>query len=193
MDPRTLRSTFARFATGVTVITCRTPDGDRHGATVTAFTPISLDPPLVQVSLTRASRAAGFLAGNDFAVNVLAADQVDVAMQFAGRPAADPPPWQEGSVAPMLAGTAATIACRPYRTDEGGDHLLFLGEVVEVLTSERAPLLFHDSAFHQIGRQSSDTVWLGSQDDPNTGWFDASCDFRPVHAVRSDRIPSNRF
>ncbi|HWJ66198.1 MAG TPA: flavin reductase family protein [Nocardioides sp.] len=180
MDPRTLRSTFGRFATGVTVITCRTPDGEHHGATVTAFTPISLDPPLVQVALTRTSKAAAYLDGAPFAVNVLASDQVGLAMHFAGRPGTDAVPWRYGSTAPSLAGTAATVVCRPHRTDDGGDHLLFLGEVVDVLTTDRAPLLFHDSAFHQLGHRSSDTVWLGCQDDPNTGWFDARSAFVPA-------------
>lgn len=180
MDPRTLRSTFGRFATGVTVITCRTPDGAHHGATVTAFTPISLDPPLVQVALTRTSKAAAYLEGEAFAVNVLAADQSDVAMHFAGRPGSDPLPWREGAKAPRLGGTAATLVCRPWRTDDGGDHLLFLGEVVEVITTDRKPLLFHDSAFHHIGNPSSEVVWLGCQDDPNTGWFDATTSFTAI-------------
>ena len=180
MDPRTLRSTFGRFATGVTVITCRTPDGRAHGATVTAFTPISLDPPLVQVALTRSSKACGYLHEASFAVNVLAADQHDLAMHFAGRPGEDPVPWREGPTAPVLAGTAATLSCRPWRTHDGGDHLLFLGEVVDVARTERPPLLFHDSAFHEIGRRSSDTVWLGCQDDPQVGWFDAHTRFVPA-------------
>lgn len=190
MDPLTLRSTFGRFATGVTVITCRTPDGAHHGATVTAFTPISLDPPLVQVALTRTSKAAALLDGTSFAVNVLAADQVDVAMHFAGRPGSSPLPWRDGSIAPTLGGTAATLVCRAHRTDDGGDHLLFLGEVAEVVTTDRRPLLFHDSAFHQIGDRSSDVVWLGCQDDPHTGWFDATTSFAvPLRSGPSYFIP----
>lgn len=182
MDPRTLRSTFGRFATGVTVITCRTRDGRHHGATVTAFTPISLEPPLVQVALTRTAKAAGHLEGAPFAVNVLAADQVDVAMHFAGRPGSDPLPWLEGTSAPILADTAATIICDPWRADDGGDHVLFLGECVAVRATDRAPLLFHDSAFHHIGRRSSDAVWLGCQDDPHAGWFDGTAQFQPASA-----------
>jgi flavin reductase (DIM6/NTAB) family NADH-FMN oxidoreductase RutF len=188
MDPRTLRSTFGRFATGVTVVTCRTADGTAHGATVTAFTPISLDPPLVQVALTRTSKAAQLLLDAPFAVNILAADQVDLAMNFAGRPMSDPVPWRQGVTAPTLDRTAATISCRPWRTDDGGDHLLFLGEIVDVTTTGREPLVFHDSAFHQVGRRSSDTVWLGCQDDPHTGWFDATCDFGPAPAT--GRVPA---
>ena len=80
-------------------------------------------------------------------------------------------------MSPRLGGTAATLVCRPWRTDDGGDHLLFLGEVVEVITTDRRPLLFHDSAFHHIGNPSSEVVWLGCQDDPSTGWFDATTSF----------------
>ena len=198
MDPRSLRSTFGRFATGVTVITCRADDGDAHGATVTAFMPVSLDPPLVQVALTRTSKACRLLDGSAFAVNVLAHDQVDVAMNFAGRPNPGVVRWEQGATAPVLAGTAATISCRPWRTDDGGDHLLFLGEVVHVSTSERAPLLFHDSAFREIGRRSADSAWSGCFDDPSRGWFDEHTRFAPLPVPAPagltspvDRLPSD--
>ncbi|GAA1248172.1 hypothetical protein GCM10009676_38080 [Prauserella halophila] len=180
MDSKTLRTAFGRFATGVTVITCRSSDGEPHGATVTAFMPVSLDPPLITVALTRTSRACAYLDGAPFAVNVLAADQAEVAMNFAGRPAADPVRWEPGPTAPVLAGTAATVSCGPYRTDDGGDHLLFLGEVAAVETTTRPPLLFSDSTFVEVGRPATESVWAGSFDDPHSGWFDATCDFTPI-------------
>lgn len=179
-DTRTLRDTFGRFATGVTVITCQTADGTPHGATVTAFTPISLDPPLVQVALTRTSKACGLLDGAAYAVNVLAADQVDVAMHFAGRPRDEPIRWRDGPTAPLLCGTSATISCRAWRTDDGGDHLLFLGEVMDVEVHDRRPLLFHASAFHHLGGRSADATWLHCADDPHSGWFDAATRFTPI-------------
>jgi len=180
VDTRTLRTTFGRFATGVTVITCRTAAGEPHGATVTAFMPVSLDPTLVQVYLTRTSKASAHLEEAAYAVNVLAADQVDVAMHFAGRPRTEPIRWCAGPTAPVLAETAATISCRPWRCDEGGDHLLYLGEVVDVTISGRPPLLFHDSAFHEIGGRSGEAAWFGSLDDPHSGWFDAATSFAPL-------------
>ena len=180
MDARELRSTFGRFATGVTVVTCRAEDGSVHGATVTAFTPISLQPPLIQVALTRSSKAARLLGGVGFAVNLLSADQVELAMHFAGRPRLGAVRWADGPTAPVLTGTAATISCRPWRTDEGGDHLLFLGEVVDVRTSDTAPLLFHDSAFREIGARSTDAAWTCCADDPHHGWFDATTSFFPA-------------
>lgn len=194
MDARELRIAFGRFATGVTVITCRAPDGRPHGATVTAFTPISLDPPLIQVAMTRTSKASAYLDGEPFAVNVLSEDQVDLAMHFAGRGGADPVPWLPGPTAPMLARAAATISCRAHRTDDGGDHLLFLGEVIDISLSQAAPLLFHDSAFHLIGTKTADAAWLGCADDPHSGWFDATTSFMPLrtNALGVAGSPSGR-
>ena len=110
---RELRSAFGRFVSGVTVVTCPRDDGTAHGATVTAFTSISLDPALCQVTLTRKSKACGYLGGSPFTVNILAADQADTALHFAGRPQPSPPVLVEGPIAPQLVGNAATISCRP--------------------------------------------------------------------------------
>src|SRR3954462_13429821 len=79
LEPRRLRDAFGRFATGVTVVTCARDDGVPHGATANAFTAVSLEPALCQVTLFRRSKACGYLEGAPFAVNVLAADQLDVA------------------------------------------------------------------------------------------------------------------
>ena len=70
MDQRTMRNIFGQFATGVTVITCANDEGTPHGATVTAFTPISIEPRLCQVTLTRKSKACGYLDDAPFAVNL---------------------------------------------------------------------------------------------------------------------------
>ena len=85
VEQRELRNIFGHFASGVTVITCRNADGDPHGATVTAFTSVSMEPRLCQVTMTRKSKACKYLSAAPFAVNVLAGDQVDAAMHFAGR------------------------------------------------------------------------------------------------------------
>lgn len=152
MDPRTLREVFGSFATGVTVVTCfRGDDRTPHGATVTAFTPISLDPPLCQVSLTRTSRASEYLDDSPFAINVLREDQLEVAMHFAGKPQAIEPTLVEGERVPFLAQSAATIVCEPYAVSDGGDHLLFLGRIVSAEVHDRKPLLFHRSDFRVIG------------------------------------------
>ncbi len=84
VDQRHLRDCLGRFATGVTVVSYSVA-GEARGATVNAFSAVSLDPPLVMVALGRNSRACAALDGVPFAVNVLAADQIDVALQFGGR------------------------------------------------------------------------------------------------------------
>jgi flavin reductase (DIM6/NTAB) family NADH-FMN oxidoreductase RutF len=95
---------FGQFASGVTVITCATAEGQPHGATVTAFTAVSMDPRLCQVTLTRSSKACNYLDGAPFAVNILAADQFDIALHFADRPSEPGPVWAQGSRAPSCAG-----------------------------------------------------------------------------------------
>ncbi|QIX28084.1 flavin reductase family protein [Nocardioides sp. JQ2195] len=182
MDTRQLRDAFGRFATGVTVVTCRNEEEEPHGATVNAFTAVSLDPPLAQVTLGRNSKACQFLDGRPFAINILAADQVDVAWHFAGRPADQAPAWVDGPTAPVLEGTATTISCRAWRTYDGGDHLIVIGEVEAIETTDRDPLLFHGGQFRYLSAEHDAAPgihWGGSIDCPTSGWFDADS-FRPL-------------
>ncbi|MCY7400618.1 MAG: flavin reductase family protein [Nocardioides sp.] len=180
MEARELRDAFGQFATGVTVVTCTNEDGEPHGATVNAFTAVSLDPPLAQVTLGRNSKACQFLDGRPFAINVLAADQLDVAWHFAGRPAEETPAWGVGATAPVLEGTATTISCRPWRTYDGGDHLIVIGEVEEVVIPGRDPLLFHGGQFRHLNPIETGVAWDGSIDNPDHGWFDATAQFTPL-------------
>lgn len=180
MDPRKLRNIFGEFASGVTVITCRNDAGEPHGATVTAFTSISLEPALCQVTLTRSSKACKYLGGSPFAVNILASDQSDTAMHFAGRPRDPGPRWADGPTAPLLCGSAATLSCTPWAEYDGGDHIIFVGEIVEATASGADPLVFYRSTFHDLGAPSHAAAWNGSMDDPNSGWFDETTVFRPI-------------
>ncbi|MGV9737456.1 flavin reductase family protein [Rhodococcus aetherivorans] len=181
MEQRRLRNIFGQFASGVTVITCANREGTPHGATVTAFTAVSLEPRLCQVTLTRTSKACGFLSGAPFAVNILAADQVDTALHFAGRPQTPGPVFEDGPTAPVLAGAAATLSCVPWREYDGGDHVIYIGEIVDAQCRDTAPLLFYRSTFHELGAPSASAAWNGSMDDPHSGWFDARTRFTPLH------------
>lgn len=180
MDSRVLRTVFGEFATGVTIITCTRDDGTPHGATVTAFMPLSLDPPLIQVALTRTSKACSYLDGAAFTVNILAADQLDLAMHFAGRPMPHDPSWEDGPAGPLLCGSAAAISCRPWGSYDGGDHIVFIGEIVDARVREVDPLLFYRSAFHGIGADRTAAQWSGFQDDSLSGWFDAETPFTAI-------------
>ncbi|ALE86599.1 MULTISPECIES: flavin reductase family protein [unclassified Pseudonocardia] len=169
IDPRELRRCLGHFATGVTVITCQGTDGAPHGATVNAFTAVSLDPPLVLVSLDRRSRLCALVEQErrPFAVNVLASGQKDLALHFAGRPNQDVD-WLDDSTcgAPQLAGALAHISCTPWQAYDGGDHVLYLGEVQEFLIHDGAPLLFHTGRFHHLGDDHAPILWGDSADSP---------------------------
>jgi flavin reductase (DIM6/NTAB) family NADH-FMN oxidoreductase RutF len=184
VDPAELRRCLGHFATGVTVVTCagdRAMDGTggtaRHGATVNAFSAVSLRPPLVLVSLDRRSRACRYLDGRPFTVNVLTEAQDDVALHFAGRPMSSGPEWAPGEpgLAPRLNESLAWIACTPWGSYDGGDHVLYLGEVQRFGTNGAAPLVFHLGAFRRLGPGRHDLAdaapWLESGDCPSLSWF----------------------
>ncbi|HEY2206557.1 MAG TPA: flavin reductase family protein [Pseudonocardia sp.] len=180
VDPADLRRCLGHFATGVTVVTCSTGgpgEGAPHGATVNAFSAVSLDPPLVLVSLDRRSRACRYLDGRPFTVNLLTEQRDDVALHFAGRPMDRPPGWRPGGagLAPRLDGALAWIACTPWRRYDGGDHVLFLGEVQRFEYSGADPLVFYLGAFRHLGQARpippEAVPWLGSADCPGLSWF----------------------
>jgi flavin reductase len=130
LDLPALRSCLSRFGTGVCVVTVEGPDG-KHGLTVNAFTAVSLEPPLVLVSVGKRARGHRLLEGRPFAVNVLGAEQEEVALHFAGDPHPDHVLFAAGDVAPRLAGALAVLECLPWRAYDGGDHTLYVGEVVD--------------------------------------------------------------
>lgn len=178
-DSRRLRHAFGKFATGVTVVTCRTPDGTPHGATVNAFTAVSLDPPLAQVTLIRGNKASTYLEDQPFAINILAEHQLRTCLNFAGKPMHPGPRWRSEDGLPVLEGNAATLECRPWATYDGGDHVIVIGEVIELEISDRDPLLFVSGKFRELGDYTGGSPWSMSGDGPASGWFEGSTDFEP--------------
>jgi flavin reductase (DIM6/NTAB) family NADH-FMN oxidoreductase RutF len=154
---RSLRSCLGRFATGVAVVTFEGPDGPR-GVTVNAFTSVSMKPPLVLVSVAKKAWSHSELKGKPFCVNVLGAEQERIARQFAGMGEGQPV-WVKDSPVPRLAGVLAHLECRPWRDYEGGDHTLFLGEVVDFDYRDGDALCYHTSEF-----KSLNTPRLGIED-----------------------------
>ncbi|MGO4191571.1 flavin reductase family protein [Arthrobacter sp. YAF17] len=185
IEKRELRQVFGTFATGVTVVTTRTDDGVPHGATVNAFAAVSLDPPLAQVTLTRASRAAGYLEGAPFAINILSLEQVDAARHFAGKVVDAEPEWTLDGNVPVLAGNAATLECRPWNIYDGGDHIIVVGEVIAMEITQREPLVFFGGELRTMGRPVGGARWHHTEDDSESGWFAGSNSFTPLHAPKS--------
>lgn len=147
------RSALGMFATGVTIVSARTPSGDLIGLTANSFNSVSLDPPLVLWSLARAAASlAAFSTGSHYAINILAADQKALAERFATRGANR---WEgveftlgAGS-APLIAGAAASFECFNRSRYEEGDHVIFVGEVEHCTwRTDASPLLFHGGRFY---------------------------------------------
>lgn len=145
---RHFRGSLGRFATGVAIVTF---DGAtrRHGITVNSFTSVSMEPPLVLVSIARTARAHDELSGRPFTVNILGAEQRHLATHFAGRPGPEPR-WVEGATAPRLSGVLAYFACTPWAEYDCGDHTLYLGEVVDFDYRSGDALAFANGAYTTI-------------------------------------------
>ena len=146
------RTALGMFATGVTIVTARTAQGQVIGLTANSFNSVSLDPPLVLWSLAQAAASlAAFRAGSHYAINVLAADQKDLAERFSlkGADRWTGVEFADGmGGAPLLAGAAATFECFNRSRYEEGDHVIFVGEVERCAHRAGAtPLLFHGGRY----------------------------------------------
>lgn len=155
VDTREFRKALGSFTTGVTVVTtCYPRDGEDVGLTVNSFNSVSLEPPMVLWSLDRSAKSLpAFSAASHFAVHILAEDQEQLSTRFAcpeddrfaGLNIVRGP---DGI--PMLEHCAARFVCRTAFKYEGGDHLIFVGEVVGFDHQELPPLLYHGGQYAQL-------------------------------------------
>ena len=152
-SPSEFRQALGMFATGVTIVTARAANGSFVGLTANSFNSVSVSPPLVLWSLARsAGSMAAFSTGSHYAINILGAEQQDLAKQFAaqGIDRFSGVAFSTGSGgAPLLQGAAATFECFNRSRYEEGDHVIFVGEV-EACTHRvgASPLLFHGGKFY---------------------------------------------
>jgi flavin reductase (DIM6/NTAB) family NADH-FMN oxidoreductase RutF len=147
------RTALGLFATGVTIVTARAPDGTLVGLTANSFNSVSLSPPLVLWSLSQAaSSMAAFRTGSHYAINILGADQQALAQRFASRHAdrfADVAFVEGQSGAPLLSGTVACFECFNRSRYVEGDHVIFVGEVERCSHQVGvSPLLYHGGKFY---------------------------------------------
>ena len=155
VDKNQFRTALSRFASGVTVVTTRDAEGRPLGITVSAFSSVSLEPPLVLVCIDCAAYVHdAFQASGVFVVNVLGAEQEELSRLFASR---EPDKFQrigysaglEG--APVLADTLATLECRLRHAYEGGDHTIFVGEVEHTnVRADAQPLLYYRGGYARV-------------------------------------------
>lgn len=155
IDTRELRNALGRFATGVCVITVVDEQGAPLGLTANSFASVSLDPPLVLWSLQNGSEVYdSYARPRHFAINVLAEDQVDLSNQYArkGQHLLDPEHFRYGRHGtPLLRDALVSFECELHATHEGGDHLIIVGRVRDMLTRPTGqPLLFYCGAYREL-------------------------------------------
>jgi flavin reductase (DIM6/NTAB) family NADH-FMN oxidoreductase RutF len=155
ISPDEFRKALGRWPSGVTVVTVG--DGARiHGLTVSAFSSVSLDPPIVLVCIGLSSRVHPYLEAKPaFVVNVLSAGQSEISNGFA-KPTADRSRFDGISFhwgttgCPVLDDTAASLECTVETAVTAGDHVTYFGRVVHTECSARDPLIYHAGGYREI-------------------------------------------
>ena len=146
---------MASFASSVTVITSKGPDGVVRGLTASAFCSVSLEPRLCLVSVdNRSESIAAIKESGKFVVNILASDQEEISRRFASKL----PDKFEGisyrhgpeTDAPILDGVLAWIECRLFESVLGGDHTVFIGEILDGTANEGLPLVYFRGQYREL-------------------------------------------
>lgn len=155
MDKRRLRTALGRFATGVTIVSTTDAEGRWVGLTVSSFSSLSLEPPLVLWSLRLESPSlAAFEHSPRFAVNVLGEEQISLSRRFATthEHRFGEGEWALGAHgAPVLKDAVAVFECETVTRQDAGDHRLYIGRVLAFTEHGHAPLLYRSGHFHRLG------------------------------------------
>jgi flavin reductase len=154
-DSKKQRRILGHFATGVTVVTTDGVAGS-HGMTANAFASLSLEPPLILVAVDKRAALLDFLQKNRcFAVNILRHDQERLSRRFA---APGPKDFSDLDVttnttgSPILAGVVAFLDCRVHDILPGGDHEIFVGEILAGEFEGGEPLLYYAGRYRRLGQ-----------------------------------------
>lgn len=161
VGPNELRSVLRLWASGITVVTAGR-GGVLHGMTVSSFSAVSLEPPLISVNIERRTRTHALMTeAGAFAVSILASDQRDLARRFGG----GVPDTEErltgvphglGKLgSPLLEGCLASLECRVHATLPAGTHTVIVGEVVDWnIARGKSPLLYWQREFRSLGENA---------------------------------------
>ncbi|AKE89213.1 MULTISPECIES: NADH-dependent flavin reductase [Rhodococcus] len=163
VTPLHMRKALGRFASGVTIVTTAESEDEAsvHGMTANAFTSVSLDPPLVLVSIAnRAKMNERIREAGRYGVSILAGDQEPLSLHFAG--AANQPDlvrfvWRKG--VPLLEGALVHLACTVVDSHPAGDHTLHVGRVERLWYDDGHPLVFYTGTFRSLELQGRDEPW----------------------------------
>jgi flavin reductase (DIM6/NTAB) family NADH-FMN oxidoreductase RutF len=158
MEDRQFRNAMGKFATGVTVILTDVEDGV-HGMTANAFMSVSLSPKLVTISIGENARILEKIKqSKTFSVNILAADQQELSMIFAGQlKDQHDVVFDRLDGKPVLPGALAQIACEVAAEHVEGDHTLFIGKVTDVHLEDVEPLIFYNGKYRSLVEENAIT------------------------------------
>lgn len=141
------KEAMANYPTGVSVVTTTDASGLPFGLTINSFASVSLSPTLVLWSIdNNVSTYEPFSKTEHYAINILGKEQHDIAMLFASKEEDrfDHCEWSMSAHdLPLIDGAIATLQCKLHKRIEAGDHLILIGEVISVATTDDAPLLYH--------------------------------------------------
>ena len=155
VDSSQFREALSRYATGVTIITALMPDGRPAGMTVSAFSSLSLDPPLILVCPAKTVNSLkAFTEGAHFAVNILSEEQQPLSVAFSLPTTnkfdhAEFETWATG--VPIIKGCLANLECSRQAVHDGGDHMIVVGRVERVaIARQGAPLTYWRGVYRRI-------------------------------------------
>lgn len=154
LDAREFRDAMGCFATGITVVTAKSKDGEKVGCTANSFSSVSLDPPLVLWAIAKnANSYDTFMEAEHFAIHVLHSGQEDVSRLFATKDADKfgQIAWTEGQGGtPLLDDYSVRLECTTEYLYEGGDHIIIVGRVFEMANPDVEPLGFYQGKYAKI-------------------------------------------
>ena len=157
-DPKDFRQALGMFATGVTIVTTRAGDGSPVGVTANSFNSVSIDPPLVLWSLAKNARSLdAFTGGEHWNVHILSQEQEALSNLFAraGEDKFGQQQLEPGvSDAPLLPGCSARFQCKTMFQYDGGDHIIFVGQVLSYDRTQRLPLLYVTGQYALASRKA---------------------------------------
>jgi flavin reductase (DIM6/NTAB) family NADH-FMN oxidoreductase RutF len=150
VNAQSFKQTLSRFASGVTVITMQ-EETVIHGITVSAFLSVSLEPPLILVSIDKKAQShARLLATQRYGVSILAEGQEHLSNHFAGRDDSVTPVFENLAGFPVLKDALAQLVCTIHQTVDAGDHTLFIGYIQEVAWRDAMPLAYFQGKYRQV-------------------------------------------
>jgi 3-hydroxy-9,10-secoandrosta-1,3,5(10)-triene-9,17-dione monooxygenase reductase component len=174
-DTREFRNTLGSFATGVTIITTTTEDGEPVGLTANSFNSVSLEPPLILWSLAKTSASVPIFKTTEYwNVHILSVDQEHLSNLFASKGAdkfAGLTLDKGLTNAPLLSDCTARLQCRSAFQYDGGDHIILVGEVLKFDNSNKPPLAFLGGQYALTARKPYEGVSLSVQEESLSAYY----------------------